>query len=474
MGRLLFLGGFSILSVVSLARPWIGVVACYFVAILTPQAIWFWDFGDLRPAIWIMVPTCVGLLFALLSGGYKLSGLLSSRVLFLVTLWGCFAISYVAGPYTERGGEFRFTDPQWALSVLSKMFLLCLLACLVIDDIKRLWVLSWVVALSGAYLVYWANDQYLSGHFLGRLAGPVDVYGIGAYSDENQFAMLFVVLVPFLWYLGHAVKQKWLRWSVWLVIPFAWHAVFLTGSRGGLIGLAVTLAVIALRSKHRALGVLLIPAFLIAYQWQAGDVMKERAGTIEQYATESSAATRIEAWNAAMGMIASHPATGVGLASFGVAFPDFSDKKPREAHNTFFQIAAESGVLAGLIYLLLGLGSIAALWRNGKRLKTPGPCTADARLYFINEAVLCGMCGFVVCALFLSLQMAEIFFCLCALVHAVLRVSRGPDGGAPDSINANERQIPVGGDLRQIHASCGRVVRRTTGGEVGANGAKFA
>jgi putative inorganic carbon (hco3(-)) transporter len=424
MGRLFFLSALSILSIVSLARPWIGVVGAYLVVILTPQAIWFWDFGDLRPVIWIMVPTCIGFLVALLRGEYTISRLLSSRILFLLTLWVCFVISYFAGPYTDAAGPFRFADPQWALSVLNKMFLLCLMACLVIDDPRKVWVLTWVVALSGAYLVYWANDQYLSGHFFGRLAGPVDVYGAGLYADENQFAMLFVVLQPFLWYLGHAVKQQWLRWSLWLIIPFTWHAVFLTGSRGGLIGLAVTLAVMVIRSKHRALAVLLIPAFLVAYHWQAGETMKERAGTIEEYATETSAATRMEAWHAAIGMIAAHPLSGVGLASFGVAFPDFSDKKPREAHNTFFQITAESGVVAGVMYLLLGFGSVIALWRNGKRLKTASAGGPDARLYFINEAVLCGMWGFVSCALFLSLQMSEIFFCLCALVHVVLLITR--------------------------------------------------
>jgi putative inorganic carbon (hco3(-)) transporter len=451
MGRLFFLSALSIVSIASLARPWIGVVGAYLVSILCPQAIWFWDFGDLRPVIWIMVPTCIGLLIALMRGKYDLGGLLSLRILALLVLWGCLVGSYVVGPYTDAAGPFRFADPEWSLSVLNKMFQLCLLACLVIDDARKVWVLAWVVAVSGAYLVYWANDQYLSGHVLGRLAGPVDVYGVGVYADENQFAMLFVVLQPFLWYLGHAVRHYWLRWSLWLLIPFAWHAVFLTGSRGGLIGLVVTLVVMAVRSKHRVLGALLIPAFILAYQMQAGEIMKERAETIEEYATETSAATRIEAWKAAMGMIAAHPLTGVGLASFGVAFPDFSDKKPREAHNTFFQIAAESGVVAGLMYLLLGFGSIISLWRNAKRLKRALPSGQDARVYFINEAVLCGMCGFVVCALFLSLQMSEIFFYLCALVHAVLRISRESGSLADDT--AVSSPLPV---VRQ--AISGRLV----------------
>jgi len=71
---------------------------------------------------------------ALLRGKYAPGRLLSSRVLFLVTLWVCFVLSYLFGPYTDAPGPFRFADPGWVLSVLNKMFLLCLLACLLIDD----------------------------------------------------------------------------------------------------------------------------------------------------------------------------------------------------------------------------------------------------------------------------------------------------------------------------------------------------
>jgi|SRR6185312_3146644 len=430
MGRLFFITLFTVLAVASLLRPWIGVVCAYMVAVLTPQAVWFWDFDGLRPVFFVLVPTFIGVIVKLLSGAYDLRRLRSSRVLLLMALWVCLLISYLAGPYTEVGGPYRFTDPDWALGTLNKIFLLCVLACLVIDDVKKAWVLMWVVALSGAYLVYWANSQYLSGHVWGRLAGPVDIYGVGTYSDENDFAMLFVVVQPMFWYLGQSVQRKWLRWGLWLLIPFTWHAVFLTASRGGLVGIIVTVVIMAVRSKRRMLSLLLLPALFVAYQWQAGDLMKDRADTIGDYQTETSAETRIEAWHAAAGMIVKHPLTGVGLASFGVAFPDFSEKKPREAHDTFLQIAAESGVLAGTIYLLLGFGSVFALWRNGNRLKKAGTAPAD-ELYLINEAALCGMGGFVVCALFLSLQMSEMFFCLCVLVNAVLLASRKAD--APQS-----------------------------------------
>jgi putative inorganic carbon (HCO3(-)) transporter len=170
---------------------------------------------------------------------------------------------------------------------------------------------------------------------------------------------------------------------------------------------------------------MLIPALVVAYFWQAGDVMRERATTISQYSSESSAAGRLESWSVAIGMMQTHPVTGVGLASFSTAFPDYSRAPPLEAHSTFFQIAGESGVLAGLMYLLIVAGCLMGLWRNGNQLrKLLGRGGLPARLHTLNEAVLASFAGLVVCSLFLSLQLFEIFYCLAVMTNAVLHVSR--------------------------------------------------
>jgi O-antigen ligase len=157
--------------------------------------------------------------------------------------------------------------------------------------------------------------------------------------------------------------------------------------------------------------------------------MRSRAETIGEFRTETSAATRLQAWSAASGMIADHPLTGVGLASFGPAFPDYSDNKPREAHNTFFQITAESGVLAGSMYILIVTSAILALRRNGSRLRKEQAEGKPDALYLINEATLVALCGLVVCSLFLSLQMFEIFYCLCLMINALLYVRMRAERG---------------------------------------------
>ncbi|MET0658166.1 MAG: O-antigen ligase family protein, partial [Steroidobacteraceae bacterium] len=413
MGRLFFIGLLTSASLAALARPWIGVVASYVIVVLTPQAVWWWNFQGLRPAYWVLLPTFVGLAIALANKRISFAPLKNKLCLFMAVLWLAFAMSYWLGPYVDSTGPFRFHDPAQIFSMLNKVFILYFVACICIDDAYKLKTLFYALCACFAYLTYWANDQYFSGHVFGRLAGPVDIYGDGAYADENHFAMAFVVAQPFLWYLGYGIQTRVLRWAVWLVIPFTWHAIFLTASRGGLIGIAAVTLLMTMRSKSRLYGLLLIPAFIFAYQWQAGDLMKSRAETIGEYKTETSASTRLEAWGAASGMIAAWPLTGVGLASFGPAFPDYSDKKPREAHNTFFQITAESGVPAGSCYILVMLYSILGLWRLTNRLRKQQQNVLGSPhhfTYLIAEANLVALVGFAICALFLSLQISEVFY----------------------------------------------------------------
>ena len=442
MGRIFFLALLSSVSVVALMRPWIGVVCAYLLVVLTPQAVWYWNFEDIRPVYWVLLPTILGFLLQLTAKKYDLSILANKRVVFALILWMGFTLSYYAGPFVDVGGPYRFSDPAAGAETLNKFFLLFFIACICVNSERALKALVAVVLVSAVYLTYWANEKYLSGQVFGRLPGPSDANGIGVYRDENNFAMLFVVAQPFLWHMGFAFKAKWQRWALWLIIPFTWHAIFLTASRGGLVGVAVTTLILALRSKNRMLGLLLLPAFFVVYQWQAGDLMKSRAETISEFRTETSAATRIEAWTAAVRMVADNPLTGVGLASFGPAFPEYSDRQPREAHNTLLQISAESGVIAGVMYALIVGISILALWKNGnlmrKRVEQEGREGSANMLYLINESALVAMCGLAVCSLFLSLQQFEIFYYLGVMINAVLYLSNRPANTASTASTVEE------------------------------------
>ncbi len=421
MGIFFVLGMYAC-AALSLFLPWIGVVYSYVFVVLAPQDIWFWDFAGRRPVLVVLLPTCLGVVFGILRGTFDLSILRNKRNLYILVLWICIVISYYFGPYTHVAGPYRFDNADYALVTFNKIFLLYFIACLCIDQERRLRMMFYVFVVSALYLTYWANLQYLTGHYFGRLQGPGGITGNSLYTDQNNFAMLFVVSQSFLWFFGASFRRAAWRWLCWLSIPFCWHAVFLTGSRGGLLGLGATTLLISLRSKRRLLGLALIPALIFVFLWQGGHVMKDRALRIDHYHRQGSAEGRLQSWRAATRMIAAHPLTGVGLASYGPAFPHYSDKQPREAHDTFLQTTAESGLMAGTMYVLVVFSCIVPLWKNGNRLKLETDDDAG-RLLMVNEATLIGFSGLIVCSLFLSLQRFEIFYCLNVIANSVLYLS---------------------------------------------------
>ncbi len=415
---------FAANAALSLVRPWIGVVLAYVISVMGPQYIWWWWFPDIRPALLVTLPMLCGFAISMLRGKVDYSGLNTKGNWCVAILWLSSVVAFYFGPYVDVHNDYRFYEPEVMFASWQKTCLLYLIGVLLIDNHRKLKAMSAVILITVAYMVYWANAQYFLYGKFGRLHGPMDLVGGGIYGDENNFAVLFVVGIPFLLYFGLYVKRRMLSWMAWALIPFAWHAVFLTASRGALVGIAAVLLVFVMRLRNRAAGALVVAAFLGAFAWQAGDLMKSRSATISEYENEDSAASRIRAWEAAIGMMATHPITGVGFASFGQAFPDFSDIPPRIAHNTFFQIGGEWGVIAGGAYLILIFSTLNRLRKNGNRLRTLTSTDVGKLYYYINEACLLGLTGFFVCALFLSLQQYEVLYLLLLIANGTLVFSR--------------------------------------------------
>ncbi len=427
MGKILLLfllisnGGYSLIY------PWFGISVGYLFNILGPQYIWWWNFQGLRAFYLIAIPTLIGFCISSVRGAIDFDIIKNKRVLFASLYFILIFLSYFWGPYVDVINKWRFFDPYQVLITMIKIFVFFFIGLCCISDEKRLKIFALILPIAALYLIYWANMQYLSGRFFIRLKGPVSLHGPSLYSDENNFAMFFVVSIPFLFYLGWFFKKWYLRWILWLAIPFAWHAIFLTASRGGLLGAVFVSLFSGLRCPKKIIGVMLVPAFIFAYIWQGGNIIKERSETtINRYENsyqDSPIDPRIEAWKAGLKMIIAHPITGVGLASFGQAYLYFMEGRPKIAHNTFIQIAAESGIPAALFYVLFMFNCMKSL------LKKRNLFEKGSFGYYLSDATLVSLSGFLVCALFLTLTGFEIQFYLAILANTLsyLAINRFSD-----------------------------------------------
>lgn len=408
----------------ALARPWVGICSYYLLAILGPQYIWWWNFDGLRPSLVAAVCTVLGILISATQGKYDCSVLLRREKLWMLMLWATIVVSYYCGPFVDM---FQSTglSPQSVFYFTNVAFVFYYFAVLEINTLNKVSFLFIIFVISTVYLVYWANSQYFSKNWaqfsMGRLRGPAAIDGGSIYGDENAFAMLFVTGLPFVYYWGSGLKLQWQKWLVWAWIPFGWHAVFLTGSRGGLVGLGVGVLATVLLSQRKIFALILIPCFVFFYQWQAGDIMGKRSKTIVEYEGEGSAEQRIAAWTGGLRMILDHPITGVGLGSFITALPYYHKTSPRVAHNTLIQFTAESGVGAGVAYVLI----IFTFFRNARMIRRRYGVIEncdDERIWRYNDACVVSFSGLLVCSMFLSLNTYEIFFVLLIIGGALKRI----------------------------------------------------
>jgi putative inorganic carbon (HCO3(-)) transporter len=414
MGSVIILLLLAGVGFTALFLPWVGVAGAYLIGILNPQSIWWWSFEGLRPVYWVLFPTMIGLVLMGVRGRLRWEALANVRVLCLSVILLTGIVSWWFAPYsltTAAEGELATRSAVYIMETLIKIVALAVSGVLCVRTPKQLLFMAIVMLLSGLYLTWWVNDRYLFYGAWGRLGGPIALDGSGTYTDENLFGTLFVVTFPFVWYAALATLRNWLRLLLWLIVPFVWHGVFLTGSRGALLALGAAMLVIVVRMKRRSLGISLVVLFAIAFVWQAGDTMKNRAASIDDYSEDTSATGRLDAWEAGAKMMAENPLTGVGPGAFLRAFPHFSVSKPLQAHNTFVQFGAEFGPLALIAVVVLLASCIASLWKIKPEGLYGSTGLADSDLY-VREATLAAIVGLTTSALFLSLQLFEVMYFL--------------------------------------------------------------
>lgn len=402
-------------ALAALRRAWVGVAAYYTLSIWYPQLIWYWAFGTLRTSLIVSLVTLVGFGKDLFLGRIDFSVLKQKQNYLVIILWLTLAVSYFFGAYGQNTYQQGPLNSNYLMSYFNRVFFFYFIAILLINDRHKYSYLLIVVPAVVVFYTYWANDHYFTIGLgaNGRLSGPGpeawESTGIGGgpYTDENTFAMLFVMGVPFLWYMGRYYRSKIVKWFLWGCIPFAWHAVFLTGSFGGMIGLGAVTMYMTFRSRNRFVLVVFPILLAAAFLWQGGPYLKQKImGTGGDVTQVGTAQQRFDSWEAGVLMVLDHPVTGVGLGNFLKAYPDYSDTQPHVAHNTFLQFAAESGLVAGIVYLLFFLNLIVEYWKETRKV----PPETDQFVVAARESIVASMLGFFVCGVFLNLALYEMFY----------------------------------------------------------------
>jgi len=288
------------------------------------------------------------------------------------------------------------------------------------DDLRRV---LYVVALAFIIVFPYAIRQMF--RYGGRL-------GVGL-SETNYFAANLVLVIPIAFAIatvhGDPLKRKlWAAAGGVLVL-----ALFLTSSRGGFLGLLVAGLVYAYRRKGlRGALILLVCLMCAALPTGIGGRMVATftQGESEVAGLEQSNRAHTALFWAGLRMIADAPITGVGPENFKALSLQYAPELTKSyiAHNTYLELAAETGIPVLVLFLLLVATALHSLNRATKLTGTP-----EARqLAGWAEGLRCGLLGFLVSGAFISAQYEKMFW---VVVFASIVVGR--------LVERRERQIAI-------------------------------
>ena len=231
---------------------------------------------------------------------------------------------------------------------------------------------------------------------------------LGVMNDPNDFALILAATIPFLglaWQRGRTFRNV-----VLLGAPAALmiYGVYLTRSRGGIIGLLASLFVglVGRLSRTKALlATAAMAAILMAANFTGGR---------EISASEESAAGRLDAWSEGLEMFKSSPLLGVG-------YGHFTEHNELTAHNSFVLCFAELGSVGYFFWLALLVVAIQQLQHVRQHSKNT---FSGNTLRRYADALLASFAGTLVAAFFLSRTYQPIFYLLVALAFALYAIAR--------------------------------------------------
>ncbi len=194
----------------------------------------------------------------------------------------------------------------------------------------------------------WVMEQHQGeGIFVRRLRA------LGVLNDPNDLAQFLLMMVPLIllnWNPRELIQSLPL---VGVPIAIIGYGIFLTRSRGALVGIAVVVAVAVQRRIGRLTGALMaVPVAL-------GLILLNFAGGRE--VSVAGGVDRIEIWSDGLALVKESPLWGVG---YGL----FTESNPQTAHNSFLLCAAELGLGGYLIWLAL---FVVGLWQLRTILDAP-------------------------------------------------------------------------------------------------------
>jgi O-antigen ligase len=213
--------------------------------------------------------------------------------------------------------------------------------------------------------------------------------------------------------------------------------IFLTGSRGGIVSLAVAvIAFLIVGARWRGVFLVVVAAVTLAgvgfFTYFASPEIKSHVSTV------GSGTGRLDLWTVGWRMVEQEPIHGVGAGNFPVTSvhyllqpgaierADYIVGRPKVAHNTYLELWAELGIVGLVLFLVLaGFCLVAALKAAHSFARSE-----DARMEILARTLFVALAALLAADFFGSRLTNKEIWLLLGLAPALLAIARSREGPA--------------------------------------------
>lgn len=375
---------------ISWRRPWLGVLALSVVGYLAPQGYAVDSMKSFPAFLVVFLGLLAGTSRAWWRGEIRPRLPQDWSLWLILVLWGWFIVTtyHAMAPFAAWPRLFE----------VSKSLVPLLFTLLLIDHRNKLYLLIMTIALAFALVTLKGAYWTLSHGFTDRIYGPPGSH----FYDNNLFAIAVLTTLPLLYLCWHEARQRTLRHLFMLLMLLSVVAALSSWSRGALITLVVTLALLVLGARKKQMALILVlvggvtAGLLLPEQWFT------RMETTVAYQGEASAENRLAVWKTGYYSIFIRPFTGSGFEGWR-----FSNQSNLDWHNSYVEVLAEHGPIG----LTLWLGVLAgAIYRLGRlsRLCAVTPHLSWVRPYStsLRAALVAYACG----GMFIGISYWDLYF----------------------------------------------------------------
>lgn len=400
-----FLAVFSVGCLVALKRPFVGLLLYFFVFYMHPPGK-YW--GSFLPEMrWTLIVAVVTLLSTLMHAKNKGAWLKfkESKILLLFFAYTCIQIPIVT---------FSTVQTDYAI-LLFKLIIVFFLIITLVNSEKKLIALIVANCIGAAYIGLTALQTHTRGRF--------EAAGLPGIEDGN---LLAIHLIPII-IISSAIVVTNLKKRFLIFVPLALAAnlLFMSGSRGGLVGLFVAgVCFVFFAPKLKRTQILKWASVAaVAGLMLVGPLIIERINkVVEASDTEQidkSAYSRFVIIESQWKMFKDYPVMGFGhrgtllLSPFYVPedFMTNTDVGGRRAsHNITMSFLVDHGIIGALLYFLL----VFTAFMRIREIKRSGDDRINVKLILLGSCS--GLLGLMAASQFSNSKVLEISIWLFALI----------------------------------------------------------